>query len=117
MNTGRFIRYYLLLVLITATFGGLLYWVIYQQTLNSVVDEFKLESNNLINQLTKRLSLAFIEIHSDLRFLTEQRELHALFSTAQKKNNNHCKIYRHPGNHWHYKEIDTINCDFLIMMA
>ncbi|MCU7804057.1 MAG: diguanylate cyclase [Candidatus Thiodiazotropha sp. (ex Lucinoma borealis)] len=85
MNTGKFIRYYLLLVVITATLGGLLYWAIYQQTLNSIVNEFKLESNNLINQLTKQLSLAFIEIHSDLRFLTEQRELHALFSSAQKE--------------------------------
>ncbi|MCU7859285.1 MAG: diguanylate cyclase, partial [Candidatus Thiodiazotropha sp. (ex Lucinoma kastoroae)] len=85
MNTGRFIRYYLLLVVITATLGGLLYWAIYQQTLNSIVNKFKLESNNLINQLTKQHSLAFIEIHSDLRFLTEQRELHALFSSSQKQ--------------------------------
>ncbi|MES9945766.1 MAG: diguanylate cyclase [Candidatus Thiodiazotropha sp.] len=42
------------------------------------MNELKLESNNLINQLTKQLSLAFIEVHSDLLYIIEQKELRDL---------------------------------------
>jgi hypothetical protein len=62
----------------TITFGVLLFWGIYQQTLNNVVNDLKLESNNLINQLTNQLNLAFIEIHSDLLYIIEQQELRHL---------------------------------------
>lgn len=55
-----------------------MFWGIYHQTQNNVVNELKLESNNLINQITKQLSLAFIEIHSDLLYIIEQKELRSL---------------------------------------
>jgi diguanylate cyclase (GGDEF)-like protein len=71
-------RIYLLLMTATITFGVLLFWGIYQQTLNNVVNDLKLESNNLINQLTNQLNLAFIEIHSDLLYIIEQQELRHL---------------------------------------
>ncbi|MBT2969839.1 MAG: diguanylate cyclase [Candidatus Thiodiazotropha sp. (ex Ctena orbiculata)] len=48
--------------------------------MNSIVNELKLESNNLINQITKQISLAFIEIHSDLLYVIEQQELRDLDS-------------------------------------
>jgi diguanylate cyclase (GGDEF)-like protein/PAS domain S-box-containing protein len=80
MISGRLARTYLLLLMTTAAFGGLLIWGIYQHTYNTVVNELKLESNNLINQLTKQISLAFIEIHSDLLYISEQHELRNLNS-------------------------------------
>jgi diguanylate cyclase (GGDEF)-like protein/PAS domain S-box-containing protein len=80
MKPGRLILIYLLLLTATSTFGGLLFWGIHQQTLNNVVDELRLESSNLINQLTKQLSLTFIEIHSDLLYIIEQQELRRLNS-------------------------------------
>ncbi|MEW8028598.1 MAG: diguanylate cyclase [Candidatus Thiodiazotropha sp.] len=80
MNSGRLIRIYLLLLVFITTFGGLLFWAVYQQTLNTIVNELKLESNNLVNQLTKQISLAFIEIHSDLLYVIEQQELRDLNS-------------------------------------
>jgi diguanylate cyclase (GGDEF)-like protein/PAS domain S-box-containing protein len=82
MKTGRFILIYLLLLLAICCFGGLIFWGIHQQTLNNIEDDLKLESNNLINQLTKQLSLAFIEIHSDLLYIIEQQELHQLDSAT-----------------------------------
>lgn len=85
MNIGRFIRFYLLSVAIMATLACLLFWGIYQQTRHSVENELKLESNILINQLTKRMSLAFLEIRSDLRFLTEQHKLQELFSAKRRE--------------------------------
>ena len=78
MKNGRLVRIYLLLIVVVCTFGGVLFWGIYQQTQNNVVNELKLESNNLINQLTKQLSLAFIEVHSDLLYIIEQKELREL---------------------------------------
>ncbi|MEW8332733.1 MAG: diguanylate cyclase [Candidatus Thiodiazotropha sp.] len=75
MKIGRLVAIYLALLISTASFGGLLFWGIHQQTLNSIVNELKLESNNLINQITKQISLAFIEIHSDLLYVIEQHEL------------------------------------------
>ncbi|MEW8657170.1 MAG: diguanylate cyclase [Candidatus Thiodiazotropha endolucinida] len=78
MNSGRLVRIYLLLLVFITTFGGLLFWGIYHQTLNTIVSELKLESNVLINQLTKQISLAFIEIHSDLLYIIEQQEIRDL---------------------------------------
>ncbi|MES9969353.1 MAG: diguanylate cyclase [Candidatus Thiodiazotropha sp.] len=78
MKNGRLVKIYLLLIVVICTFGGLLFWGIHHQTKNNIVNELKLESNNLINQLTKQLSLAFIEIHSDLLYIIEQKELHNL---------------------------------------
>ncbi|MEW8560836.1 MAG: hypothetical protein AB2541_01990, partial [Candidatus Thiodiazotropha sp.] len=80
MKIGRLVAIYLALLIATASFGGLLFWGIHQQTLNSIVNELKLESNNLINQITKQISLAFIEIHSDLLYVIEQQELRDLDS-------------------------------------
>jgi diguanylate cyclase (GGDEF)-like protein len=78
MKSGRLIVIYLILLATISAFGGLLFWGIHQQILNNVVNDLKLESNNLINQLTKQLSLAFIEIHSDLLYIIEQQELRHL---------------------------------------
>jgi diguanylate cyclase (GGDEF)-like protein len=78
MKPGRLILIYLLLLAAISAIGGLLFWGIHQQTLNNVVNELKLESNNLINQLSKQLSLAFIEIHSDLLYIIEHQELRHL---------------------------------------
>ncbi|MET0006765.1 MAG: diguanylate cyclase [Candidatus Thiodiazotropha sp. 6PLUC4] len=78
MNIGRFLRYYLLFLIPTTVLVGLAFWVLYSQTENSVNNEMKLESNILINQLSDQLSMAFIEIHSDLRLLAEQYKLHGL---------------------------------------
>jgi diguanylate cyclase (GGDEF)-like protein/PAS domain S-box-containing protein len=82
MISVRLIRTYLILFLAISSFGGLVCWGIYQQTLNHILNELKLESNNLINQLTKQLGLAFIEIHSDLLYIIEQKELRQLSSTT-----------------------------------
>ncbi|MEW8460773.1 MAG: hypothetical protein AB2653_10765, partial [Candidatus Thiodiazotropha endolucinida] len=78
MNSGRLVRIYLLLLVFITTLGGLLFWGIYHQTLNTIVSELKLESNILINQLSKQISLAFIEIHSDLLYIIEQQEIRDL---------------------------------------
>ncbi|MEW8505937.1 MAG: diguanylate cyclase [Candidatus Thiodiazotropha sp.] len=85
MRPGRLAAIYLALLVVTATFGGLIFWGIHQQTLNSIVNELKLESNNLINQITKQISLAFIEIHSDLLYIIEQQELHKLDSATTRQ--------------------------------
>jgi diguanylate cyclase (GGDEF)-like protein/PAS domain S-box-containing protein len=82
MTSGRLIRTYLVLFLAICSFGSLFFWGIYQQSLNNIVNELKLESNNLINQLTKQLGLAFLEIHSDLLYIIEQKELHQLSSNT-----------------------------------
>ncbi|MES9992075.1 MAG: diguanylate cyclase [Candidatus Thiodiazotropha sp.] len=85
MKRGRLLAIYLLLITFIISFGGLLFWAIHQQTLNSIVNELKLESNNLINQITKQISLAFIEIHSDLLYVIEQQELHELNSESTRQ--------------------------------
>ena len=84
MNIGRFIRHYLVLSIALLIFTGLVFWALYYQTRNSVKDELKLESNILINQLTHQLSMTFLEIHSDLRLLTEQYKLQRLISDQDK---------------------------------
>jgi diguanylate cyclase (GGDEF)-like protein/PAS domain S-box-containing protein len=85
MIKGRLVRIYLTLLVALATFGGLLFWGIHQQTKTNVVNEFQLESNNLINQLTKQISLAFIEIHSDLLYIIEQQELRNIEAPQTKR--------------------------------
>ncbi|MES9832628.1 MAG: diguanylate cyclase [Candidatus Thiodiazotropha sp. DIVDIV] len=78
MNIGRLFRYYFLFLIPITALVGLAFWILYSQTENSVKNELKLESNILINQLSDQLSLAFFEIHSDLKLLAEQYKLHDL---------------------------------------
>ncbi len=85
MKAGRLLSTYLLVLLIIISIGALILWGIYQHTYNTITNELKLESNNLINQLTKQISLAFIEIHSDLLFISEQHELRNLNSAYANK--------------------------------
>jgi diguanylate cyclase (GGDEF)-like protein/PAS domain S-box-containing protein len=72
MNIGRFIRRYFSLLTLLSIVTGLLFWVLHYQALNAVEIRLKYESNTLINQLITQLNMKFLEIHSDLRLLTEQ---------------------------------------------
>jgi diguanylate cyclase (GGDEF)-like protein/PAS domain S-box-containing protein len=95
MNIGRFIQGYLLLLVPLSAFAGLLFWILHIQAEHSVKDKLKLESNILINQLTNQLSMAFFEIHSDLRLLTEQYKLYRFDNTQ-----NRAKAIKDLQHHW-----------------
>jgi diguanylate cyclase (GGDEF)-like protein/PAS domain S-box-containing protein len=95
MNIGRYIQSYLLLLIPLSAFTGLLFWILHIQAENNIKDELKLESNILINQLTNQLSMAFLEIHSDLKLLTEQYMLHRFDNTQ-----NSAKVIKDLQQHW-----------------
>jgi diguanylate cyclase (GGDEF)-like protein len=76
MNIGRFIRDYLIAFVVLAALGVLFYWALYYQSLNSIRSDLKLESNQLINQLTNKLNIISREIHSDIHLLSEQYVVH-----------------------------------------
>lgn len=74
----RFLRIYGLTLLLLLTVSILVFQLM-ERSLNANLEtDLKLESNILINLLRKQMNLAFIDIQSDLRFLTEQEGLHHL---------------------------------------
>jgi diguanylate cyclase (GGDEF)-like protein/PAS domain S-box-containing protein len=72
MNIGRRLRNYLGAFSAITLLAGALFWFYYTQTFNTINSELKLESNQLINQLTNHLNLSIREIHSDIRLIAEQ---------------------------------------------
>jgi diguanylate cyclase (GGDEF)-like protein len=86
MNIGRFFRHYFLFLIPLAALAALTYWIVYQQTVDRVTSELKLESNILTSQLRDQLYMSFTEIHSDLKLLTEQYKLHGYDSSIKPQN-------------------------------
>ncbi|MEJ2621047.1 MAG: diguanylate cyclase [Candidatus Thiodiazotropha sp.] len=86
MNIGRFLGRYFLFLIPLAALAALTYWIIYQQTLDRITSELKLESNILTSHLRDQLYTSFTEIHSDLKLLTEQYKLHGLDSPIKSQN-------------------------------
>ena len=78
MSRARFLKYYGLPLLPLLVISALLFYLIEHQLKVRLESELKLESNVLVSQLSKQMSLAFVDIKSDLRFLAEQDQLHQL---------------------------------------
>jgi diguanylate cyclase (GGDEF)-like protein/PAS domain S-box-containing protein len=78
MLNMRLLRYYGLPLLILLFLSALLFFAIERQLKTRLEADLRLESNVLINQLSKQTSLAFVDIKSDLGFLGEQDHLHQL---------------------------------------
>jgi len=74
----RFLRFYGLTLLLLLLASVLAFQLMERSEKANLETDLKLESNILINLLRKQMSLAFIDIQSDLRFLTEQESLHYL---------------------------------------
>ncbi|MEJ2590719.1 MAG: PAS domain-containing protein, partial [Candidatus Thiodiazotropha sp.] len=85
MRNSRFLRLYLFTLLLL-TLASVLFFRLMERPLKADLDtELKLESNNLINLLHKQMSLAFVDIQSDLRFLADQKSLHLLDNLQERQ--------------------------------
>ena len=85
MHYSRFLRLYLFTLLLL-TLASVLFFQLMERPLKADLEtELKLESNNLINLLHKQMSLAFVDIQSDLRFLADQKSLHLLDNAQERQ--------------------------------
>ena len=78
MSNRRFIKLYALSLLLLIVFAVLLFNFINAGMRSRLIHEMELESSTILNQLSKQMNLAFIDIQSDLKFLGEQERLHHL---------------------------------------
>jgi len=76
MFNRRFIKLYAFSLLLLMVFCVLLFNFIDARMRSRLIEEIEFESSMLLNQLSKQMNLAFLDIQSDLKFLGEQERLH-----------------------------------------
>ncbi len=83
MSSVRFVRLYVLALLLLLLGSFVLFQVSGRHLHKVLEDELRYSGNSLISQLSKQMELAFVDITSDLKFLATDEHLEMLYREAQ----------------------------------